>query len=86
MYTAQQIDGTFHISPATVNPGKGMRANSKMGILNLIMSNRYAAYLVDIMGHVVVTFEDDAKLVEMQITKCQGLIYIRKVETYKKGV
>lgn len=82
MYTAQQIDGTFAI--AQNGTGK-MIAGSKLGIINLIMSNRYAAYLISIMGFVVVTFEDDARFVEMQITKCDGLIYIRSVSTVHKG-
>lgn len=82
MYTAQQIDGTFAITFG--GTGK-MRANTKKGIVNLIMSNRYAAYLLSIMDYVIVTFEDDARFVEMRITKCQGLIYIRSVVTTMKG-
>jgi hypothetical protein len=82
MYTAQQIEGTFAI---THNGNGKMRARGKMGIVNLIMSNRYAAYLLSIVGHVIITFEDDARYVEMTVTKCQGLIYIRNVVTLMKG-
>lgn len=77
MYTAKlNSDGVFHIT----KDGSGkMRANSKRGIINLIMSNTWARYILSIMDTVTVTYEDDSKFVEMKISKCEGLIYIRDV-------
>lgn len=75
MYTAQLLDtGIFHI---TLNGNGKMRAKSKVGIINLIMSNRWSAYLLSIMDHVTITYEDSNKFVEMKVTKCDGLIYIK---------
>ena len=75
MYTAQHVDGTFAI---TINntATKGMRAKSKLGILNLITTNIYAQYLIKLMGYITVTFEDGGKYVEMRIRRYEGLMYI----------
>lgn len=71
MYTAQIVDGSFHIS----HNGNGkMRANSKIGIVRLIMSNLVARK----MDTVTITAEINGVYTEMKVRKYEGLIYIRE--------
>lgn len=80
MYTAQIVDNTFHISYHKDTPCTrgGIRANSKIGIVNLIMGNYRARKANKSDGYVTITAEINGVYTEMKVRKYEGLIYIRE--------
>lgn len=75
MYTAQIVDGSFHV---TFDGSGKMRANSKIGIVRLIMTNVVARKANKSDGYVTITAEINGVYTEMKVRKYEGLIYIRE--------